>query len=153
MSLIWHTHLFSDLSLDQFHDILKLRVDVFVVEQDCPYEELDGKDRTAIHVHAEDETGRSVAYARILPPTDGNPPAIGRVVVDPDMRRSGLGHELMSRCIDLLQEKYGSEHSILSAQDHLRAFYEKHGYKSYSDVYDLDGIPHVDMVLDPTGST
>lgn len=144
---------FEELDIDTFHDLLKLRIDVFVIEQDCPYDELDGKDRNAMHVVGRNSSSEIMAYARILKANSERPPAIGRVVVDPRTRGTGLGHELMDVCLEWLESNEGSRESFLSAQEHLQSYYEKHGYRTVSDVYQLDGIPHVNMLLDPSGAS
>lgn len=146
----WRIMDFSEMDLELFHDVLKLRIDVFVIEQNCPYDELDGKDQNAIHVIGKGSNNDIRAYARILKPNAEHPAAIGRVVVRNDLRSSGLGHELMSVCLNWIKTSYGSSRSVLSAQEHLQGFYGKHGYKTTSEVYDLDGIPHVDMLLEST---
>jgi ElaA protein len=149
-NILWHTSRFHELSLDQFHDILKLRIDVFVVEQNCPYDELDDRDRDAVHIWGSNEADEVIAYARMLPPTDEKPPAIGRVIVREDARGKGVGHELMHKCLDYLKVAHGSIRSRLSAQEHLQGFYRDHGYITTSGVYDLDGIPHINMELNPS---
>ena len=144
---------FNDLSNHQLYSVLKLRTDVFVVEQECAYPELDDKDQEATHVVGVITEKIVVAYARILRPKGEQPPAIGRIVVSPSHRGIGAGHEIMRFCLKYLERTYGSVLSKLSAQSHLTRFYEEHGYKVISDEYPWDGIPHVDMLLDPvTGS-
>ena len=143
----WEVVPFQALEVRRFHDILRLRVDVFVVEQDCPYPELDGHDPTALHVMGSSPDGRVIAYARILRPRESGLPAIGRVVVEMEQRGRGLGRELMERCLRALEEHFGSRRSILSAQAHLRSFYEGLGYVAVRDIYPLDDIPHIDMRL------
>jgi len=148
----WQVCSFQELDLDTFHDLLKLRIDVFVIEQDCPYDELDDQDRGTMHVIGRDALGTIKAYARILEANEKRPPAIGRVVIAKTARGLGLGHELIKVCLAWLQANRGSTHSFLSAQEHLQGYYGKHGYIKVSDAYDLDGIPHVDMLLMPSGS-
>ena len=150
--LNWHISDFDSLDVHLFHDVLKLRIDIFVVEQNCPYEELDDQDQGAIHVIGRDADGAVLAYARILDANEKRPPAIGRVVVDERLRAKGVGHALMERCLEYLEKEHGTRHSYLSAQTHLQQFYAVHGYETVSEEYDLDGIPHVDMILTPSGS-
>ncbi len=149
MSISWSIRAFDKLSIQELHDILKLRVDVFVVEQQCIYPELDGKDATAIHVMGHDPRSALVAYARILPPEANEPPHIGRVVVAPGSRGTGLATEAMNRSLAAVWEFFGTERSVLAAQNHLERFYERFGYVRRGPDYDWDGIPHVDMVRDP----
>jgi ElaA protein len=138
---------FGELTLSELHELMRLRVDVFVVEQQCPYAEIDGLDPTAWHMLGCDARGVLVAYARILPPATDGLPHIGRVVVHPAQRGNGLSKRVMQACIDAVSERYGSRANALSAQAHLTGFYEGLGYRSTSPIYDWDGIPHVDMVL------
>ena len=146
-SIEWRTRAFSELDVRSWHDIVKLRIDVFVVEQNCPYPELDGPDLEALHVIGFDTQHRPVAYCRILPPQKDGLPHIGRVVVDKAHRGSGLGKQLMREALRSVERKYGSPRSAVAAQAYLQAFYEGLGYRVISEVYPWDGIPHVDMVL------
>lgn len=145
--LTWHVLPFQELGADRLYDVLRLRTDVFVVEQRCPYAELDGRDREAFHVLGVAPDGRLAAYARILPPDQAGWSHIGRVVVHPEHRGKGLGRAVMEQCLAFLRATRGSHASALSAQEHLRAFYEDLGYQAVSGTYDWDGIPHVDMRL------
>lgn len=145
MTMNWTIRTLDELSARELHELIRLRVDVFVVEQNCPYAELDGLDLNAHHVLGHDEEGRLMACARILPPEHGGLPHIGRVVVHPDVRGKGLAHELMTTALDALHRIHGSRRSELAAQAHLEAFYSAHGYERTGADYDLDGIPHVDM--------
>lgn len=134
------------LSAYEFYALLKMRIDVFVVEQQCAYPELDGKDLDALHLRLI-MGDKPVAAARILPP--GRNPAtvkIGRVVVSPDQRGKRLGEALMREAIAVCERQF-PEHSIgLSAQSHLQRFYATFGFHAVSEVYLEDDIPHVDMV-------
>jgi ElaA protein len=150
-TVIWAVRTFLELEVDTLYAVLKLRTDVFVVEQNCPYPELDDKDRTALHVLGMSDQGRPVAYARILPPVDGQGPAIGRVVVHPSSRGTGLGHMLMEHTLEAVEANWGTRRSRLSAQAHLVGYYAHHGYTTVSDIYLLDNIPHVDMELSAEG--
>ncbi len=147
-SIDWKTCAFSELDVRTWHDIVKLRIDVFVVEQNCPYPELDGLDLDALHVVGIDAHHRPVAYCRILPPQKDGLPHIGRVVVDKAHRGSGLGKELMLEALRSVDRHYGSPRSAVAAQAYLQAFYEALGYRVISDVYPWDGIPHIEMVRD-----
>lgn len=151
--LTWSICSFQEMDIDTFHDVLKLRIDVFVIEQDCPYDELDGKDRSAVHVIGRNTKGDVIAYSRLLDANEKRPPAIGRVVVHEDARGTGIGHEMLRVCLSELERSKGTKHSFLSAQEHLQKFYGMHGYRTVSEVYDLDGIPHVNMILDPNESS
>lgn len=136
---------FGELSADDVYDVLALRAQVFVVEQRCAYLDPDGADRGARHVLAR-VGGELVGTARIL----GPPWRIGRVVVDPGHRGSGLGRRLVTAALDVLP---GDAPVRLSAQAHLTGFYAALGFRSDGPPHDEDGIPHVEMVRPPlTGS-
>lgn len=144
--IVWQCPGFDHLDTRTLYDLLALRTAVFVVEQNCPYQELDGKDQHAWHLIGH-QTGRLVATARILPPgASYDSPSIGRVVTDPSTRGQGLGVKLMeeavSRCLGLFP---GSAIEI-GAQAHLVDFYGRFGFKPNSDTYLEDGIPHLDMI-------
>ncbi|MBX2973589.1 MAG: GNAT family N-acetyltransferase [Flavobacteriales bacterium] len=146
MPIQWTFHRFEALRPVEIHALYKLRVDVFVVEQNCPYPEVDAEDLAAMHVLGVKPDAGLIAYARIIPPHADGLPHIGRVVVHRDHRRNGTGHALLSAVTDHLIATHGSARSALAAQHHLQRFYERHGFAPVGDVYDLDGIPHVDMV-------
>ena len=141
----WSTKLFDELTNKELHDLLKLRVDVFVVEQVCAYPEIDGADPTAIHLLAQNEEDELIAYGRILPPDEHGLPHVGRIVVRNDQRNQSLASELMQRAMDILLEQYGTRTSALAAQSHLEKFYARFGYARVGPEYMWDGIMHVDM--------
>ena len=137
---------FEELRLKELHDILQLRSEVFVVEQDCVYQDIDGKDEKALHVFGTKD-GKIVAYTRCFPPgVYFEYAAIGRVVVPMDQRKYGYGHDIMTASIKAVENRYGSKEIKLSAQTHLSGFYEKHGFKKTGEGYLEDGIPHIAMV-------
>ncbi len=139
------TFAFDDLTPRVLHDALALRQRVFVVEQACVYQDVDGKDPNALHLLGRDADGALVAYARILPPgARFDVAAIGRVVVAPEHRGQGLARTLVFEAIRVAQGHHGPR-VALSAQAHLEAFYASLGFVRVGDVYDEDGIPHVDM--------
>ena len=129
---------FDELTLRELHDLMALRAEVFVVEQDCAYLDPDGEDPAARHVLGM-EDGLLVGYARIHEPPDGA--RIGRVVTAQSVRGRGLGHELVRAAVKAVGERA----SYLHAQDHLRAFYAVHGFVPVGDVFMEDDIPHVRM--------
>jgi ElaA protein len=136
----------DELSAVELYVLLKMRVDVFVVEQNCPYPELDGKDADALHLRLL-QAGELIAAARIFAPTDKDAPAkIGRVVVSPDHRGKRLGDAVMREAISVCEERYPQAPIYLSAQSHLSRFYGSFGFEPTSEEYLEDGIPHVDMV-------
>lgn len=149
MQIHWQIKHFNDLSLNEFHDIIALRINVFVVEQNCPYPDLDGKDKKSYHLIARNGMGDIVGTARILPPGLAyNEAAIGRVALDEKTRGHGLGHDLMDQAIQFAELEFGDSSIKISAQKHLENYYHKHGFVSTGKEYLEDGIPHVEMMLD-----
>lgn len=138
---------YQDLSLRQLYNILKLRVDVFVVEQNCPYPELDNEDEEAIHLFVEEE-GEVASYIRII--TNQVKTRIGRVVTHKNHRGNGLSSNLMEEAMRYLKEHYSAKSIMLSSQEHLQHFYGKFGFVPMSEMYLEDGIPHVDMEYKPS---
>ncbi|GAB4101802.1 GNAT family N-acetyltransferase [Micromonospora taraxaci] len=132
---------FADLDTHTFHDLLKLRIDVFVVEQNCPYPELDGRDVEpgTRHLWLTDG-GAPLAYLRILADPDGTA-RIGRVVVAPEARGGGHAGRLMTAALEVV----GDRPSVLDAQSHLVGFYRRHGFAVSGPEYVEDGIPHTPM--------
>lgn len=146
--MLWQNMTFNQLNADTLYDIIKLRIDVFVVEQACAYPELDDKDRhlETQHLIALSPEGELLAYARILPPGLSYPEAsIGRVVVSPAVRGRGIATSLMQYAINLALNIWPNTGIQIGAQDYLKAFYQQLGFKSCSKVYLDDGIPHIDM--------
>ncbi len=142
----WQIKSFSELSKKELYEILKLRVDVFVVEQECPYPELDDKDDMAYHLIGRDNC-EIIAYSRLFLPGDYfEEAAIGRVIVKEEYREQNIGTEMLGESIKFLIEEKCAKDIKLSAQNHLRNFYGKHGFEPVSDVYLEDGIPHIDML-------
>ena len=138
---------FDALTAGDLYEMLKLRVDVFVVEQTCPYPELDGKDADALHLRLLDD-GRLAACARIFPAAAGTA-RIGRVVVSKADRGKRLGERVMREAIAACGRLSPGAEIAISAQAHLRRFYESLGFSVVSDEYIEDGIPHVDMIRSP----
>ena len=138
---------FQELSLEEFHDIIALRIQIFIIEQNCPYQEVDGKDKLAHHLFFKNEMDEIIAVTRILPQgISYNEVAIGRVVVHENYRGTGLGNQLMAQSMKFVRDKYGEVPVRLSAQKHLENYYGNHGFKSTGKEYLEDGIPHVEML-------
>ena len=136
---------FKKLTIHQLYDMLQLRSEVFVVEQDCVYQDIDGYDQIANHIMVYDQN-LLVAYARILPPqTYFTEPSIGRIIVKASHRKLKLGHELMKYCLEITNKSYPNQTLKISAQQHLTKFYNAHGFKVKGESYLEDGIPHVAM--------
>lgn len=135
---------FSELSVQELFAIYKLRVSVFVVEQNCPYQEVDDADEHAYHVWFEDEDGIE-AYLRVVEPGVVFPEcAIGRVIAV--KRRCGLGTKIVSAGLRAAQERYGAEAVRIEAQTYARKLYEGLGFVQTSEEFLEDGIPHIGML-------
>jgi ElaA protein len=140
--MLWHDRAFWALTTDELYDLLALRARVFVVEQACAYLDPDGRDRLARHLWAAHD-GRIHAYLRILPAgARYAEAAIGRVVVAPEARGTGLARELMERGLAACAPAAVR----LGAQAHLERFYGSLGFSRVGEPYDEDGIPHVEML-------
>ncbi|GIG86833.1 GNAT family N-acetyltransferase [Plantactinospora endophytica] len=136
---------FADLDARTLHDLLKLRVDVFVVEQECPYPEIDGRDVEPGTRHLWlSRDGAPIAYLRLLG-DPGGVERIGRVVVAPDARSGGYAGRLMTEALAVV----GSRPCVLDAQAHLVNFYGRYGFTVTGPEYLEDGIPHVPMRREP----
>lgn len=135
----------DELTAQELLTILQARTAVFVVEQNCPYLEVDEADRQAIHVSIEDQ-GKLKAYTRILAENDGI--HFGRVLVAREFRGQGLGKEIVTRTLAEIAKRYPERSVIISAQAHLMDFYHSFGFVETSEIYLEDGIPHVDMLLE-----
>lgn len=138
---------YSELTVNEFHDLIALRIDTFIIEQNCPYQELDGKDKNSYHLIGKDDSNNLLSTARILPEGISYPEvSIGRVVVSKTKRGIGEGHTIMKVCMDFIKDKFGDVAVRLSAQAHLEKFYNSHQYISTGKTYLEDGIPHVEML-------
>lgn len=143
----WRWHAWCALDIDTLHALLKLRQDIFIVEQHCPYPDIDGLDPQCLHLCGFDDHGALVAALRLLPPgLKSLHAALGRVVVAPHLRGTGLGRALMQQGLHACAEQFPQSAVLVSAQDHLRAFYASLGFTPVSAVYLEDGIAHVDMI-------
>lgn len=137
---------FSELTLTELYDILQLRSEVFVVEQDCVYQDIDGKDAEALHVIGF-KNDKLVAYTRCFKPGYYfEEAAIGRVVVKDSERKYGYGHEIMNASDKAIKDYFNTSNIKLSAQQYLIKFYESHGYRTTGEGYLEDGIPHIAMI-------
>lgn len=148
--LNWQYKHFNDLSLIEFHDILALRIKVFVVEQNCPYQELDGSDKKSYHLICRNGEGDVVGTMRILPKGLAfKEIGFGRIVLDPTERGIHQGDELMVESMKFCKAEFGDVPIYLSGQKHLEKFYNKHGFYSTGKEYLEDNIPHVEMAYFP----
>lgn len=146
----WHLKKFDELDGHTLYRILKLRIDVFMLEQQCLYPECDDKDLLAQHLFLE-EKGGLLAYARLIPPgiSYTTCSSIGRVLVHQGYRSTGLGKDLVHRAIAELIAEYPGVSIRISAQQYLESFYIDLGFVTESDVYLEDDIPHLEMTLYP----
>lgn len=152
-SLTWTVKKFQDLDVDELYNILVLRIEVFMIEQNTQLSECDFTDKEAMHIFASDSSNTIVAYARILPAGTSYPtPGIGRVVIHKEYRSKGLGKILLQKTIATLEDLYGPSTIEISAQEHLQRFYESFGFRipdDKSDVFLEAGIPHIHMLRKP----
>lgn len=140
------TKTFQELTTQELYDILQLRSEVFVVEQDCVYQDIDGKDQKALHVLGY-KNNVVVAYTRIFKPGDYFEKAsIGRVVVAKKVRQHKYGYDIMEASIQAIKEHYNETNIKISAQCYLNKFYNNLGFKAIGEDYLEDGIPHIAMV-------
>ena len=143
----WKTSSFEELSLNELYDIIRIRIEVFAVEQDCVYQDLDGYDQKAWHLMGT-ENGELVAYARLFAPGDKYPTSsIGRIVTAATHRAKGIGKELVRESIRECRRLFGEVDISISAQCYLDRFYTGLGFIAVSEVYLEDGIDHQEMIL------
>ena len=137
---------YNELSKDQFFDILKLRIEIFVVEQSCYYQELDDEDKEAFHVSIYNN-GIIVAVGRIIPNLNNREVKIGRIAVKMNQRKKGFASSMMEDMLNFISKRYGDFSVLLSAQTYLIKFYQSYGFNEIGDTYLEDGIEHINMVL------
>ena len=141
-----NTKKFSELTLNELYEILQLRSEVFVVEQNCVYQDIDFKDEKALHVFGQ-KNDKIIAYTRIFKPGDYfNEASIGRVVVVENEREHGYGHIIMNYSIEAIHSFFDEKVIKISAQKYLKEFYESHEFIQVGEEYLEDDIPHIAMV-------
>jgi ElaA protein len=149
MTVSWQVKHFRQLSVDELYDILKLRIDVFVVEQTCYYPDLDNIDKhqDTLHLFCY-EQGKVSAYLRILAKGQSYDEyiSIGRVIVAEQARGTGMGNKLMVEALKVSQQYFPEERLKISAQEHLEKYYNNHGFERISAMYLEDNIPHIAML-------
>ncbi|SJN57634.1 putative acyltransferase [Vibrio ruber DSM 16370] len=145
--ITWHLLPFSELTTVQLYQLLKLRIDIFVVEQACPYPELDDKDHMSGVRHLLGyQDGNIIACARLIPPGISYPgSSIGRIATHKCIRGEGAGHQLLSYAIEQCCHLWPDTPIEIGAQTHLKTFYHQYGFVETSEPYLEDGIPHIDM--------
>ncbi|MGL5069161.1 MAG: GNAT family N-acetyltransferase [Sarcina sp.] len=137
---------FDELTGSEIYEILKSRSEVFVVEQNCVYQDIDDKDKKSHHLFYEDK-GRVVAYVRAIPcGVSYDEASIGRVITLKEYRGTGISKKLMLEAINFIEECYGETKIKISAQEYIKRFYEGVGFKQVTDSYLEDDIPHIGMV-------
>ena len=147
MPISWKTKTFDELSTQELYQILRLRSEVFVVEQNCVYQDIDNKDQKALHLFGTLE-GEIIAYSRLFKPGDYFEfSSIGRVVVAEKHRDKNFGHALIDQSILEIKNRFKVENITISAQLYLKKFYESHGFKATSEMYLEDDIPHIEMKI------
>jgi ElaA protein len=146
MAIEWSLKKFDDLTPQELYKVIQLRNEVFVVEQNCPYQDADNKDLSSYHFMGWDNE-KLLAYTRILPPGLSYAEAsIGRVVSSPSARGTGIGRELMIRSIEQTKKIFGEGPIKIGAQLYLQKFYTSLGFQQTSDIYLEDNIEHIEMV-------
>lgn len=139
---------FNELTLEELYEILKLRSEVFVVEQKCIYNDIDGKDLTSSHIMIK-ENGKIKAYLRALQPgVSYEDASLGRVLVSPDARGKGYAKIIVTKGVEYILNNFNTTKITIGAQEYLKNFYSEIGFKPISEVYDEDGIPHLDMTFE-----
>ena len=140
---------FDQLTPHELYAVMALRQEVFVVEQNCPYLDVDGKDQDSWHLMGRNASGKLICYTRLLPKglAYDDYVSIGRVVSSPSARGTGAGKMLMQRSIDMCRHLFGNQPVKIGAQSYLLKFYETFGFRSTGEEYLEDGIPHTKMIL------
>ncbi|WP_099098793.1 GNAT family N-acetyltransferase [Aquimarina aggregata] len=146
MSINFRVKRFEEIEALELYKILRLRAEVFVVEQDCVYQDIDNKDQKALHVIGY-KNDQIVAYTRLFKGGDYFENAsIGRVIVSQKERQFGYGHDLIKASIEAIEKHFKTTEIKISAQTYLKKFYESHGFSQIGEEYLEDGIPHIAMV-------
>ena len=143
----WRCLPFASFSAAELYDVLQLRSAVFVVEQTCVFQDMDGLDPICQHLLGQDESGRLLAYARLVPAGVAfAETSVGRVITAPAARGTALGHRLMAQACTQVAQMWGEQPIRIGAQAHLQGFYGQHGFVTDSAEYMEDGIAHVEML-------
>jgi ElaA protein len=141
----WHFAPFEKLTPQQVHDLYRLRIAVFVIEQNCPFQDVDGADPKCWHLLGH-SNGELVAYCRLVPAgVKFDEPSIGRVITAQSVRGTGMGRVLMAEAMKRARELWPGHALRIGAQAHLERFYNEFGFTKSSEPYDEDGILHVEM--------
>lgn len=147
LALEWRFLPFDALGTAELYEVLRLRSEVFVVEQACAFQDMDGADQQALHLMGTDSAACLQAYARCIPPgLKFKEASIGRVITCAALRGQGAGHVLMRQAIERLHQAWGLQAIRIGAQSRLADFYRQHGFESTGQPYIEDGIPHIEML-------
>ena len=147
MSIIWKIKKFEELSTTELYEIMQLRLAVFSVEQNCAYQDADGKDLKCFHLSGVDSEGELIVYSRIVPPgVSFKEVSIGRVISSSNARGTGAGKELMKKSLDFITEQFGKVPVRIGAQCYLIKFYSGFGFEISGEEYLEDNIPHIEML-------
>lgn len=145
-NLVWHFKKFEELNPFELYEILQLRNEVFVVEQNCVYNECDGKDLKCLHLWCTLD-GKIVAYCRVVPPgVSYSEASFGRIVSKPGYRDLKLGHQMMNYIFQIVENHYHTDTIRISAQVYLEKFYAQYGFEQVSEQYLEDTLPHMEML-------
>lgn len=144
----WQIARFDQLTVNQLYAILQARSTVFVLEQNCVYLDIDGKDQHCVHLTAWNTQNELLAYLRVVPPgLSFTEASLGRVITTAAARGTGIGKQLLQRGIAVCRETYPQQNIRIGAQHYLEKFYQSFGFVTDSEIYLEDGIPHVEMIL------
>jgi len=145
--IVWKWYLFEDLNYQELHDMYALRQDVFIIEQECLYKDIDGKDGEAYHLLGWYEN-KLVATLRLFESYQPylNNASIGRVCTDSSVRKHGIGKVLVEKAIEFVEENFLRKSIQIGAQYYLKNFYQTFGFEQISEIYDEDGIDHIFMI-------
>jgi ElaA protein len=151
--IIWSCLRFGELSTEDLYRVLQLRAEIFVVEQNCVYQDVDGFDQEGLHVIGQlsvSDEAQLICYSRLLPPgAKYEGASMGRVVTKKSARGGGAGKALVLNSLEFCKEYWPDKAITISAQQYLQKFYTDFGFEAESEPYDEDGIPHIRMQLNP----
>lgn len=150
MNILWHLKHWNELSKEELYEILAVRIRVFVIEQNCPYQDADGKDYNSYHLFAMNDNHECIACLRLVEPgVSYDEWSIGRVATDLRYRQTGLGKEMMSKAMLHFKEHLNNPAVRISAQTYLKQFYKNFGFEETGKAYLEDNIPHIEMLFQP----
>jgi len=144
--LVWKVKTFDELSVEELYQVIRARIEVFVIEQNCPYQDADNSDQKAVHLWAEQD-GEVIAYCRLFDKgVKYSETSIGRVITTSKGRGKGIGRQLISYAIQVIENRFGTSEIRISAQDYLLDFYGSFGFKDTGKKYEEDNLPHTEML-------